>query len=71
MLGPVAEKHCVQISMNLSIEVCPYASWFKNHGIVDLVAVAPGNSSVCSIRYSTPRLLGLHTPYGNPWHKRL
>jgi hypothetical protein len=56
MLNPVARKQCGQIGMNLSIEVCPYAIWLNNHDI-DLVAVASGNSSVCSIRYSATRQL--------------
>jgi hypothetical protein len=76
MLNPVARKLCVQTGMNLSIEVCPYAIWLNKHGIIDLVAVASGNSSVSSIRYSTTRLLvsedvKVHTPFRNPWHKRL
>jgi hypothetical protein len=57
MLNPVARKQCVQIGMNLSIEMCPYAIWLNNHGIIELVAVASGNSSVFSVRYSTTRLL--------------
>lgn len=57
MLNPVVRKLCVQIGKNLSIEVCPYASCLNNHDIIDLVAVASGNSSVCSVKYSTTRLL--------------
>jgi hypothetical protein len=57
MLNPVVRKQCVWMGMNLSIEVCPYAICLNNHDIIDLVAVASGNSSVCSVRYSTTRLL--------------
>jgi hypothetical protein len=57
MLNPVARKLCVQVGMKFSTEVCPYAIWLNNHGIIDLVAVASGNSSVFSVRYFTTRLV--------------
>jgi hypothetical protein len=37
--------------------VASVGTFICNHGIIDLVAVASGNSSVFSIRYSTTRLL--------------
>jgi hypothetical protein len=56
-LNSVARKQCVQIGMNLSIEMCPCAIWLNNQGIIDFIAVALGNSSVRSIWYRTIRLL--------------
>jgi hypothetical protein len=40
VLNPAARKERVQMSMNQSIEVCPYAIWLNNHGITDLVGTA-------------------------------